>query len=101
MGYLTLLTPGSRSTASMVQLNLQRRHKPSIEYGFSSSCRFLSLFFQYAGGECTLRYGLKREVRDKPVADGVDISLLLMQLWLPSDTLLNTRMVISSGFRLL
>lgn len=48
---------------------------------------------QYVGGECALRYGLKREVKDKPIADGVDVALLIMQLWSPSDTLLNTRMV--------
>jgi len=40
-----------------------------------------------------MRYGLKREVKDKPIADGVDISLLLMQLWSSGDTLLSTRMV--------
>ncbi|KAF8495684.1 hypothetical protein F5888DRAFT_1635368 [Russula emetica] len=47
---------------------------------------------KYAGGECALRYGLKREVKDKPIADGVDVALLLMQLWSPTDTLFNTRM---------
>ena len=30
---------------------------------------------------------------NKPIANGVDIALLLMQLWSPTDTLLNTRMV--------
>jgi hypothetical protein len=54
---------------------------------------FIFMPLQYVGGECALRYGLKRETKDKPIADGVDVTLLLMQLWSPTDSLLNTRMV--------
>ena len=78
----------------MERLNPPQLHKLSIVYVCHLSLihsNFMPL--QYVGGECALRYGLKREVKDKPIADGVDVALLLMQLWSPSDTLLNTRMV--------
>ncbi|KAF8500941.1 hypothetical protein F5888DRAFT_1888207 [Russula emetica] len=60
--------------------------------GTAQTTEMTRALYRYAGGECALRYGLKREVRDKPIADGVDVALLLMQLWSPTDTLLNTRM---------
>ncbi|KAJ7209376.1 hypothetical protein B0H12DRAFT_1242860 [Mycena haematopus] len=60
--------------------------------GRSYSSEITQQLYAYADGECCRTFALSRDVRVKPVADKVDISRILQQLWHPSHSTQSTRM---------
>ncbi|KAJ7885075.1 hypothetical protein B0H14DRAFT_1365478 [Mycena olivaceomarginata] len=66
--------------------------------GKSYASEVTQQLYAYADGECCRSFGLCRDVRVKPVADKVDMSRLLQQLWHPSHSTQSTRMRRQIGF---
>ncbi|KAJ6464146.1 hypothetical protein C8R47DRAFT_1224857 [Mycena vitilis] len=46
----------------------------------------------YARGECAIKYDLTTEQRVRPIADGVDVRILLLSLWSTADPIISTRL---------
>ncbi|KAJ7628311.1 hypothetical protein FB45DRAFT_1028410 [Roridomyces roridus] len=69
-----------------------------VSFELLEACLFHSFstpahsWHQYARGECAVKYGLTTKQRARPVADGVDVRIVLTQLWSETDPILSTRL---------